>query len=90
MWALVNNGGISVNAPVEAFAISEWRRLFEVNLFGHVAVTQVLLPPWSGSCPTAWCRSGVSGQRWLCGQAASGGRLTVGSSLSGAMVSRVM
>jgi len=42
--ALVNNAAIGVNAPVEAFAIDEWRRLFEVNLFGHIAVTQTLLP----------------------------------------------
>src|SRR6185295_8311074 len=42
--ALVNNAGIQANVPVEAFAIDEWRRLFEVNLFGHVAVTQALLP----------------------------------------------
>jgi NAD(P)-dependent dehydrogenase (short-subunit alcohol dehydrogenase family) len=42
--ALVNNAGIGVNAPFEAFPIDEWRRLFEVNLFGHVAVTQALLP----------------------------------------------
>ena len=42
--ALVNNAGIGVNAPFEAFAIDEWRRLFEVNLFGHIAVTQALLP----------------------------------------------
>jgi NAD(P)-dependent dehydrogenase (short-subunit alcohol dehydrogenase family) len=42
--ALVNNAGIGVNVPVEAFAIDEWRRLFEVNLFGHIAVTQSLLP----------------------------------------------
>jgi NAD(P)-dependent dehydrogenase (short-subunit alcohol dehydrogenase family) len=42
--ALVNNAGIGVNVPVEAFAIDEWRRVFEVNLFGHVAVTQALLP----------------------------------------------
>jgi NAD(P)-dependent dehydrogenase (short-subunit alcohol dehydrogenase family) len=40
----VNNAGIGVNAPFEAFAIDEWRNLFEVNLFGHVAVTQALLP----------------------------------------------
>ncbi|HME90972.1 MAG TPA: SDR family NAD(P)-dependent oxidoreductase, partial [Myxococcaceae bacterium] len=26
--ALVNNAAIAVNAPVEAFAIDEWRRLF--------------------------------------------------------------
>ena len=42
--ALVNNAAMPVNAPVEAFAIDEWRHLFEVNLFGHVAVTQALLP----------------------------------------------
>jgi NAD(P)-dependent dehydrogenase (short-subunit alcohol dehydrogenase family) len=42
--ALVNNAGIQVNAPVEALPLSEWRRLFDVNLFGHVAMTQALLP----------------------------------------------
>lgn len=42
--ALVNNAGISVNAPVEALPLEEWRRVFDVNLFGHVAVTQALLP----------------------------------------------
>ncbi|MGM4903340.1 SDR family NAD(P)-dependent oxidoreductase [Tardiphaga sp. 866_E4_N2_1] len=42
--ALVNNAGIGVNAPVEVFDIDEWRRLFDVNFFGHVAVTQQLLP----------------------------------------------
>ncbi|WP_437597813.1 SDR family NAD(P)-dependent oxidoreductase [Sorangium sp. So ce590] len=42
--ALVNNAAMAVNAPVEVFAIDEWRRLFEVNLFGHIAVTQTLLP----------------------------------------------
>jgi NAD(P)-dependent dehydrogenase (short-subunit alcohol dehydrogenase family) len=42
--ALVNNAAMAVNAPVEVFALDEWRRLFEVNLFGHIAVTQTLLP----------------------------------------------
>ncbi|MCR6490492.1 SDR family NAD(P)-dependent oxidoreductase [Amycolatopsis sp. OK19-0408] len=42
--AVVNNAGISVNAPVEALPPAEWRRVFEVNLFGHVALTQALLP----------------------------------------------
>lgn len=42
--ALVNNAAVGVNVPVEAFAIDAWRRLFEVNLFGHIAVTQTLLP----------------------------------------------
>ncbi len=42
--ALVNNAGVSVNAPVETFPLDEWRRLYEVNLFGHIAITQALLP----------------------------------------------
>jgi NAD(P)-dependent dehydrogenase (short-subunit alcohol dehydrogenase family) len=42
--ALVNNAAVQANVPIEAFAIDEWRRMFEVNLFGHVAVTQALLP----------------------------------------------
>ena len=42
--ALVNNAAIRRNVPIEVFAIDEWRRMFEVNLFGHVAVTQALLP----------------------------------------------
>ncbi|MFF1699593.1 SDR family oxidoreductase [Streptomyces sp. NPDC058257] len=44
LHALVNNAGIQVNAPVEAMPMAEWRRVFEVNLFGHIAVTQALLP----------------------------------------------
>jgi NAD(P)-dependent dehydrogenase (short-subunit alcohol dehydrogenase family) len=42
--ALVNNAGIAVNSPVETIPMQEWRRQFEVNFFGHVAVTQALLP----------------------------------------------
>ena len=42
--ALVNDAGIQVNAPMEPLPLSEWRRLFDGNLFGHVAMTQALLP----------------------------------------------
>lgn len=42
--ALVNNAGIGANAPVEVFPLDAWRQLFEVNYFGHIAVTQKLLP----------------------------------------------
>lgn len=42
--ALVNNAALGLNSPVETFPLPEWRRLFEVNLFGHVAVTQAVLP----------------------------------------------
>jgi len=42
--ALVNNAGIGANAPVEVFGLDAWRHLFEVNYFGHIAITQKLLP----------------------------------------------
>lgn len=42
--AVVNNAGIAVNAPVEVLPMAEWRRQFDVNFFGHVEVTQALLP----------------------------------------------
>jgi NAD(P)-dependent dehydrogenase (short-subunit alcohol dehydrogenase family) len=41
---LVNNAGIAVGGPVEHLAIDEWRRQFEVNLFGHIAMTRALIP----------------------------------------------
>ncbi|MFI5866402.1 SDR family NAD(P)-dependent oxidoreductase [Streptomyces sp. NPDC051546] len=44
LHALVNNAGIQLNAPVESLPLAEWRKVFEVNLFGHIAVTQTLLP----------------------------------------------
>ena len=42
--AVVNNAGMGVNVPVETFPMGAWRNLFEVNLFGHVRVTQAVLP----------------------------------------------
>ncbi|MFF3940500.1 SDR family oxidoreductase [Streptomyces phaeofaciens] len=42
--ALVNNAGIPGAGPVEVVPIDAWRRLFEVNVFGTVALTQALLP----------------------------------------------
>jgi NAD(P)-dependent dehydrogenase (short-subunit alcohol dehydrogenase family) len=41
---LVNNAGISVAGPVEGVPVDEWRRQFEVNVIGQVAVTKALLP----------------------------------------------
>jgi NAD(P)-dependent dehydrogenase (short-subunit alcohol dehydrogenase family) len=42
--AVVNNAGIAVNAPVEVLPIEDWRRQFDVNFFGHIEVTQAVLP----------------------------------------------
>jgi NAD(P)-dependent dehydrogenase (short-subunit alcohol dehydrogenase family) len=44
LHALVNNAGIAVNGPVEVVPVEQWRRQFEVNLIGQVAVTRALLP----------------------------------------------
>jgi NAD(P)-dependent dehydrogenase (short-subunit alcohol dehydrogenase family) len=44
LHALVNNAGIAVNGPVEVVPVEQWRRQFEVNLIGQVAITRALLP----------------------------------------------
>jgi len=41
---LVNNAGYTVSGPCEALDVDDWRAQFEVNLFGHIAITRALLP----------------------------------------------
>lgn len=41
---LVNNAGMAVPGPIEVVPLAEWRAQLEVNLLGHIAVTQSLLP----------------------------------------------
>ncbi|MEA3470645.1 MAG: SDR family NAD(P)-dependent oxidoreductase [Thermodesulfobacteriota bacterium] len=41
---LVNNAGISIGGLLEFLPIAEIRRQLEVNVIGHIAVTQALLP----------------------------------------------
>lgn len=60
--ALVNNAGIAINAPVETLPIAEWRKQFEVNLFGHIAMTQALLPALLVSSGTIVNISSVGGK----------------------------
>ncbi len=60
--ALVNNAGIPVNAPVEVLPLHDWRRLFDVNLFGQIAVTQALLPALLRSRGTMVNVSSVGGK----------------------------
>jgi len=41
---LVNNAGIATMGPLELVPIDSWRKQFEVNVIGLVAVTQACLP----------------------------------------------
>ena len=41
---LVNNAGIAMVGPLELLSIEAWRKQFEVNVIGLVAVTQAFLP----------------------------------------------
>src|SRR6267154_486885 len=70
---LANNAGIQVNAPVEALPLSEWRQLFDVNLFGHVAMTQALLPTLIESRGTVVNVTSVGGKVAMAGYGAYAG-----------------
>lgn len=41
---LINNAGIATGAPIEASEMQVWRKLFDVNVFGLVALTKKTLP----------------------------------------------
>ena len=60
--ALINNAGIAINAPVETLPLEQWRRQFDVNLFGHIAITQALLPALLDSSGTIVNISSVGGK----------------------------
>ena len=44
LYALVNNAGIGVSAPLEFQPLEDIRRSYEVNVLGQIAVTQAFLP----------------------------------------------
>jgi NAD(P)-dependent dehydrogenase (short-subunit alcohol dehydrogenase family) len=44
LWGVVNNAGVGFSSPLEIVPLEKLRWLFEVNLFGLLAVTQVCLP----------------------------------------------
>ncbi len=44
LGALINNAGIAGGGPIEFVPVDVVRRLFEVNVFGMLAVTQACLP----------------------------------------------
>lgn len=44
LYGLVNNAGISVMGPFEEVPLENWRRQYETNVFGVVAMTKAVLP----------------------------------------------
>jgi NAD(P)-dependent dehydrogenase (short-subunit alcohol dehydrogenase family) len=42
--ALVNNAGVAVGGPVETVSADDWRKVFDTNVVGQLAVTQAVLP----------------------------------------------
>ncbi len=44
LGGLVNNAGIGVGGPCEFIELDDWRRQFEVNVWGAMATTRRLLP----------------------------------------------
>ena len=60
--ALINNAAIEINAPVEVLPLSEWRRQFEVNVLGQVAMIQALLPELFKSKGTVINISSIGGK----------------------------
>ena len=41
---LINNAGYSQSGPIEQVSLEDVRRQFETNVFGVVALTQLVLP----------------------------------------------
>jgi NAD(P)-dependent dehydrogenase (short-subunit alcohol dehydrogenase family) len=60
--ALINNAGIAINAPTETLPLAQWRQQFEVNLFGHIAMTQALFGALLSSSGTVVNISSVGGK----------------------------
>ena len=44
LYAVVNNAGVALLGPLEFLPLDRIRQQFEVNLFGHIAMTQAFLP----------------------------------------------
>ena len=44
LHAVINNAGIAVSGPLETLAEADYRRQFDVNVFGGLAVSQEALP----------------------------------------------
>jgi NAD(P)-dependent dehydrogenase (short-subunit alcohol dehydrogenase family) len=53
---LVNNAGVDTEyLPIEHAAIDDWRRMFETNVFGTVALTSAAIPTLRDNQPAVIC-----------------------------------
>jgi len=59
---LVNNAGLVVPGPIELIPTPALRRQFEVNVIGHVVVTQCFLPLLRRACGRVVTVSGAAGR----------------------------
>lgn len=62
LCGLVNNAGIAVAGPLEYLPLEDFRRQFDVNVFGALAVTQAALPLLRETHGRIIFMSSVSGQ----------------------------
>lgn len=60
--ALVNNAGFALLGPIEGVPLDALREQLEVNFFGHIAVTQALLPQLRASRGRIVFTSSLSGR----------------------------
>lgn len=44
LWALVNNAGIALSGPLDWISMDIYHKVMDVNFFGHVQVTKLMLP----------------------------------------------
>jgi len=44
VFGLVNNAGVSVMGPIEQVPMSEWRRLYDTNVFGLINMIRAVFP----------------------------------------------
>lgn len=60
--ALLNNAGTAFPAPLELLSLDELRAQLEINLIGHLAVTQALLPALKAARGTIMNVSSIGGR----------------------------
>ena len=65
LHGLVNNAGITIPCPLEAMPLEDFHRLLQVNLTGHLATTQALLPQLRESKGRIVFVSSISSRRAL-------------------------